>query len=590
MTEKLNQHHDINIEQAIKLALLVTQKPETVGTCLSQQKMKLLVEKRLSKEQYNEALKHLDTCQSCFDKWVEKALEQEDKSNGAQTISHIAECDEYQDQSLRLAAAPEKKVKNGKAYGVAIDKSTNKGSIIKIDAMVGDEIKDSGSFSILGYEEKSKQTTPLEHLMGATKQLFQSESLLNFQFHKRDINIRIHTNNTDLFVKSESLILATIMSIVNAAVGRKENESYIYSSDIDLSGKLLLVGMLTEKLRYLKTIDKEYKLIISNDIYNNELGKDIIDQFNEQIICFGSLNEIFQKFDIEVPPQNKEIIENVSVKSPEKNEAGNQSHPFKTNFWKYLSVAMLSNIVFAFVMGIISTDLIYPAHVLMIRDVTYGINSSIVSLFITLFLFSGALVSLVGFRKIKQLNSKWLNKKIAVTLLCFLIAYLGVNFLIYNYQFSQNMSRFEKYLKIEHLTDIWFYQCFSSGLNNTRMDIVIELSDLKEISKLENAVRIGLLIQPDLYQYKDVFNKLSAILIRNTNNEDSATVLLCNYVGYINAIQSEKNKITAIADTVDHADRLMKKYFLSGHKCSGYRIGGFIEKLYMDIRKLRTQK
>ena len=75
VSEKLNQHHDLKSEQAINLALAASQRPENIGTCLSIEKMNMLVDKRLSQKQYNDAIEHLDTCQSCFDQWVEKSLE-----------------------------------------------------------------------------------------------------------------------------------------------------------------------------------------------------------------------------------------------------------------------------------------------------------------------------------------------------------------------------------------------------------------------------------------------------------------------------------------------------------------------------------
>ena len=61
-------------QQSIELALIASQRSETIGFCLSSEKMTDLVDKDLNPVEYNDAIEHLDTCKSCYNQWLKLSL------------------------------------------------------------------------------------------------------------------------------------------------------------------------------------------------------------------------------------------------------------------------------------------------------------------------------------------------------------------------------------------------------------------------------------------------------------------------------------------------------------------------------------
>ncbi|MCP4350846.1 MAG: hypothetical protein GY795_35720 [Desulfobacterales bacterium] len=61
-------------EQTILLALAATQHPDSAGSCLSPGQMASLADMRLDTDEYEAALEHLDTCSSCYMKWLKLSL------------------------------------------------------------------------------------------------------------------------------------------------------------------------------------------------------------------------------------------------------------------------------------------------------------------------------------------------------------------------------------------------------------------------------------------------------------------------------------------------------------------------------------
>jgi len=68
------------IYQSIGLVLAASQQPETIGSCLTPEKMNDLVNKRLNKNEYDSAIEHLDSCQVCYDQWLKLSLKAVEKN------------------------------------------------------------------------------------------------------------------------------------------------------------------------------------------------------------------------------------------------------------------------------------------------------------------------------------------------------------------------------------------------------------------------------------------------------------------------------------------------------------------------------
>ncbi len=75
-------------EQTILLALAATQNPDPAGSCLSPGQMATLADMRLGADKYEAALEHLDTCSSCYMKWLKLSLNI-GESGGKTGKSHV---------------------------------------------------------------------------------------------------------------------------------------------------------------------------------------------------------------------------------------------------------------------------------------------------------------------------------------------------------------------------------------------------------------------------------------------------------------------------------------------------------------------
>lgn len=64
-----------NVEDhTMLLALAATQSSDPAGSCLSPEHMAALADMRLSSDEYEAVLEHLDTCSSCYMKWLKLSL------------------------------------------------------------------------------------------------------------------------------------------------------------------------------------------------------------------------------------------------------------------------------------------------------------------------------------------------------------------------------------------------------------------------------------------------------------------------------------------------------------------------------------
>ena len=70
-----------NEAKSIELALIASQRHETIGSCFSSDDMRSLVNKNMSNNEYNAAIEHLDTCQDCYKLWLDLSLEKQQKDS-----------------------------------------------------------------------------------------------------------------------------------------------------------------------------------------------------------------------------------------------------------------------------------------------------------------------------------------------------------------------------------------------------------------------------------------------------------------------------------------------------------------------------
>jgi len=222
------------------------------------------------------------------------------KSNSKSMIDFSAINESYADDALfSLAASPENEGQSSYAYGVAVDETTKNGAIIKVTAWVGTKIQSKGSFQIIGNQEEAREkdgkiikgTPPLSLLEQRLMQRFTSVSRLkDLKLSNREIHVEV--DNPAVLSNAKSLTLTSLVAIIKAAIGVKDDSPIVYSSDVSMDGKLEPVGDISSKA--LCVIDKFKLNFVISHLNYKDLSEHILNQYNNNnIIPLRSMDDVF---------------------------------------------------------------------------------------------------------------------------------------------------------------------------------------------------------------------------------------------------------------------------------------------------------
>jgi len=105
-------------------------------------------------------------------------------------------------------------------------------------------------------------------------------------------------------------------------------------------------------------------------------------------------------------------------------------------------------------------------------------------------------------------------------------------------------------------------------------------------------INAGLQVNPDDPKFKEVFKRLSLILMGHVDNTEKALQLLRHYTAYIQFIEGRPDARLSVYDTIDAAESLIIKYRLEDTFDRNLRFGEFIEdvKILYEIKTNKTIK
>ena len=491
-----------------------------------------------------------------------------------------------------LAAAPA----TGRALGVAVDERTGDVDLIEVSAKVGMEIKTSGDLEVIATEVKGVTeaartyvvTSPSEWLKKVLLKRFESIPYLSrLALHHRDVQVEI--SNPKFLYKGESLLLAVIIAIVKAAIGRSDSDGYVYSADVDMQGSLTTVGRIQDKASFVMS-SGNYGLVISRrDSY--EIPAHIRDQHPSRIIDFDTLAELFDYLGLqEHEPTTVDLYEKYQTAAKRRFFGPVQSIVFLSA----LSIACglgllvytagnffaLADLMMAWHLRGEDTDIFRIAQVVkftLATAIAGWVSAQTLSIIASATALDKRIKILLKLKRIRKY--KMTQFLVLIVVLC-----ITYNVHVFVREFYIRPSTFQKYERIEYLiynNDI--PKSFTRNVPNYRYDRFKTLFASQDSSDLEEAVKVGLKIRPEDPQFKTTFIDLSAILMDRVNNTDYARKALSNYVQYTEVILNRQDARQSIADTIDSARDLMNRYGLEHTFNQEQKFGGFIEDILLQL-------
>ncbi|MBU4420514.1 MAG: diadenylate cyclase [Proteobacteria bacterium] len=197
------------------------------------------------------------------------------------------------------AAAENHSGGQGEALGVAIAGEGEQAALIECNAWVGNKELSIGKLELWGMQVEGTGTgvpitQPLKYLEDKLEGIFRVNSLFQaFNLDRRYINVDLKER---VLKEANSLSLAIIMSIVNAACQRTDDPNVVYSADIRQDGKLEKVGMVSEKLRAARNYRiKQFVLSKENEL---DCSVEFLSDPNFQVLFFDSVEEVLQYFGV----------------------------------------------------------------------------------------------------------------------------------------------------------------------------------------------------------------------------------------------------------------------------------------------------
>lgn len=235
--------------------------------------------------------KHLRTCVNCSRQVIE-AIKRESVARKSPLLSERGQFEslkkklKYLDEITKrnalceeeyaLAASPVRSnlpQMKGVTYGVAVNKETSQGVMLKCVAVVSGKLPNQSPLEVRARELKSytrdgleyKVSVPSTLLENLLKDMFVTHPLLQpLQLYEK--TVRVHIDFTDgnpaiknvnignlkssnsYIYEADSLELAVLIAILSAAEGKVVNSDIVYSSGVSLNGCLEPVGDLDLKI------------------------------------------------------------------------------------------------------------------------------------------------------------------------------------------------------------------------------------------------------------------------------------------------------------------------------------------------------
>ncbi|PQP33169.1 hypothetical protein C6A36_00655 [Desulfobacteraceae bacterium SEEP-SAG10] len=195
------------------------------------------------------------------------------------------------------AAASDRTGGQGEALGVAVAEDDKEGTLIECNAWVGTKENQSGKLQIWGMQVEGTDsgapiTRPLDYLEEKLDGIFEVNPLLRrFQLNRRYTSVDLKER---IFKEANSLSLAIIMSIVNAALQRKENPPIVYSADIRQDGKLERVGQIRQKLEAVRKF--EIKEVVLSRENEPDCPPEFLTMLDFKVNFFDNLLDLFEYY------------------------------------------------------------------------------------------------------------------------------------------------------------------------------------------------------------------------------------------------------------------------------------------------------
>jgi hypothetical protein len=142
--------------------------------------------------------------------------------------------------------------------------------------------------------------------------------------------------------------------------------------------------------------------------------------------------------------------------------------------------------------------------------------------------------------------------------------YCGVNILFLAGTYYVQPDHFQQYAKVEYLRFNPHLQPLTSDLPDLHLAEFNRLLASDDSNDSARALDLGIECRPDDPRYKDVFIGLATLLVDRMHNTEAARILLNDYMAYERSIRDREGANQDIADTVDAARAIVKKYRLKG--------------------------
>jgi len=513
------------------------------------------------------------------------------------SLSSNIGADEYSETPMLLAAASDKEGNLGEALGVALDKNTGDGSIIKVTAWVGNEIFEQGNISIKGPEAEKfikndidntlyKANSSISNLEKSLSHLFDTVSCLKpLKLGSRKINISLDMSG--YLTESDSLLLTLIIAITNAATNTKKFEFVIFSGNINYDGTLKKVTFINDKAKLIFSKFPDYKFYIPKDNYN-EIDIEIQKEFEDQINSFENLDDILssEKSYQEIEDNNVNLDSIASTQEKQKNMKKNYNLNI---YFKIFGALILLGIIFIhykagtffiledFIMvWFLNSENYNIVKILQISELIIIIFMSILFTTLSITFIINIIIKKDPYAKsnIKKLNNilkinllvKYIKTNpiykilFLLTILFFLVNICGF---IRDFNHYSKLQRYERteYL-IKFLTNNNLLSCITKNISN---NMYKELNRLTKNEEYEKALQIGLKIDPQKTDlFKQSFIELAVILIDKIDDADCARKVIQKYVDYYSFIKKSPNACQELNETMEKARYLILKYSIGG--------------------------